>query len=94
MNSRPILLHSQMPQVVIRVSGQLFQGHLSYLDQLVQSAEECRLWPVLKLENLEELDRTALLYLSQGENRNFSIVSCPQFVREWMEHERDRASAA
>jgi hypothetical protein len=83
-----------MPQVIIRVSGQLFQGHLPYLDQLVQSAEECRLWPVLKLETLEELDRAALLYLSQGENCNFGIASCPLFVREWMEHERDNASAA
>ena len=94
MNSRSLPLHSEMPQVVIRVSGQLFQGHLPYLDQLVQSAEACRLWPVLKLENLEELDRAALLYLSQGENRNFAIASCPHFVREWIEHERDNASAA
>jgi hypothetical protein len=94
MNSRPIPLHPQIPQVVIRVSGQLFQGHLPYLDQLVQSAEECRLWPVLKLEDLEELDRAALLYLSQGEDHDFGIVSCPHFVREWIEHERDNASAA
>ena len=94
MKSRPVPLRPQMPQVVIRVSGQLFQGHLSYLDQLVQSAQECRLWPVLKLESLEELDRAALLYLSQGENRNFGIASCPHFVREWMVHERDNASAA
>jgi hypothetical protein len=94
MNIRSLPLRSQMPQVIIRVSGQLFQGHLSYLDQLVQSAEECRLWPILKLENLEELDRPALLYLSQGENRNFGIASCPHFVREWMEHERENAAAA
>ena len=94
MNIRSLPLRSQMPQVIIRVSGQLFQGHLSYLDQLVQSAEECRLWPILKLENLEELDRPALLYLSQGENRSFGIASCPHFVREWMEHERENAAAA
>ncbi len=94
MSKRSVPVRSQMPQVIIRVSGQLFQGHLSYLDQLVQSAVECRLWPVLKLEALRELDRTALLYLSQGEDRNFGIASCPLFVREWMEHERDNASAA
>ena len=94
MKRRSLPPRSQMPQVIIRVSGQLFQGHLPYLDQLVQSAEECRLWPVLKLENLEELDRAALLYLARGETCNFGIVSCPNFIREWMDHEREHASAA
>jgi len=94
MTRRSVPLHSDLPNVIIRVSGKLFQGHLSYLDQLVQSAEECRLWPVLKLETLEELDRAALLYLAQGENRNFGIVSCPNFIREWIEHERHDISAA
>jgi hypothetical protein len=79
--------------VTIRVSGKLFQGHLPYLDQLVRSATECRLWPQLNLEHLEELDRAALFYLVDGEDRDFSIVLCPRFVRDWIEHERDRAAA-
>jgi len=81
------------PHVTIRVSGKLFQGHLAYLDQLVQSAAECQLWPVLSLASLEELDREALSYLIEGENRNFAIISCPSFIREWMEHERFRPAA-
>lgn len=81
------------PQVRIRVSGKLFQGHLMYLDQLVQSAIECHLWPLLNLSDLEELDRAALLYLIDGENRHFGIVSCPDFIREWMHHESDQAAA-
>jgi hypothetical protein len=81
------------PQVTIRVSGKLFQGHLAYLDQLVQSAAECKLWPVLSLASLEEIDREALSYLLQGENRNFAIISCPNFIREWMEHEGYRPAA-
>jgi hypothetical protein len=81
------------PHVTIRVSGKLFQGHLEYLDQLVQSASECRLWPQLNLSCLEELDRAALFYLIRGENRDFDIVSCPGFIRDWIEHERDRAVA-
>ena len=81
------------PHVTIRVSGKLFQGHLAYLDQLVHSAAECRLWPMLNLSHLEELDRAALLYLIDGENRDFSIDSCPGFIREWMEHEGGRAAA-
>ena len=52
------------PHITIRVSGKLFQGHLAYLDQLVHSAVECRLWPQLNLSCLEELDRAALFYLS------------------------------
>jgi hypothetical protein len=79
--------------VTIRVSGKLFQGHLPYLDQLVRSAIECRLWPQLNLAHLEELDRTALFYLLDGEDRDFSIVLCPSYVRDWMEHERGRAAA-
>ena len=81
------------PHVTIRVSGKLFQGHLAYLDQLVQSASECRLWPLLSLGSLEELDREALSYLMEGENRNFGIISCSNFVREWMDHEKYRPAA-
>ena len=81
------------PRVTIRVSGKLFQGHLAYLDQLVQSAAECHLWPVLNLSQLEELDREALFYLVNGENRDFGIISCPSFILQWIEHERGRAAA-
>jgi hypothetical protein len=81
------------PHVTIRVSGKLFEGHLPYLDQLVQSAAECQLWPLLSLSQLDELDRAALLYLANGENREFGIISCPRFVREWMDHERERMVA-
>jgi len=80
-------------RVTIRVSGKLFCGHLPYLDQLIQSASGCRLWPLLSLAQLEELDRVALFYLMDGENQQFGIVSCPNFIREWMEHERERAAA-
>jgi hypothetical protein len=81
------------PHITIRVSGQLFQGHLPYLEHLVQSAAECQLWPLLNLEHLEELDRAALSYLMGRENRDFGIAACPGFIREWMEHEDGRAAA-
>ena len=80
------------PHVTIRVSGKLFQGHLSYLDQLVHSAVDCQLWPLLSLSQLQEVDRDALLYLMSGEDRRFGIVSCPNFVRDWMEQERQQAA--
>jgi hypothetical protein len=92
MNSRgtsPMLA----PHVTIRVSGKLFQGHLPYLEQLVHSAGECHLWPLLNLAHLEELDRAALAYLIDGEDRDFGIDSCPGFVRERMKHEGGRAAA-
>jgi hypothetical protein len=81
------------PRITIRVSGKLFHGHLDYLHQLVQSAEECRLWPILNLSQLQELDRAALSYLMAGENRQFSIASCPDLIREWMEHEHNHDAA-
>ena len=80
------------PHITIRVSGKLFQGHLAYLEQLVQSAIECRLWPLLSLAYLEELDRAALLYLIDGENCRFGVISCPSFIREWMDREKQRAA--
>ncbi|HTW57219.1 MAG TPA: hypothetical protein VMD99_03705 [Terriglobales bacterium] len=94
MKTRSVPPKLACPNVNIHVSGKLFQGHLSYLDQLVHSAEECRLWPVLNLSRLEELDRAALLYLVEGENQDFGIALCPNFVREWINHEREGASAA
>ena len=81
------------PRITIRVSGKLFDGHLEYLDQLVQSAAECHLWPVLSLAQLEDLDRAALTYLIDGENRDFDLVACPKFIREQIELERDKAAA-
>jgi len=76
-----------IPDVTIRVSGKLFQGHLSYLDQLVQTAGACELWVLLDLENLQEADRAAILYLMRGEGSAFDLLSCPNFIREWMSHE-------
>lgn len=83
---------SSQPTITIRVSGKLFQGHLSYLEQLVDSAADCRLWPLLSLAQLEELDHPALSFLINGENRSFGIISCPDFVRDRMEQERERAA--
>jgi hypothetical protein len=81
------------PHVTIRVSGTLFEGHLLYLEQLIHSATDSRLWPLLNLSQLEELDRAALFYLTNGEDRDFGIVSCPNFIRDWMDHEEGRAAA-
>jgi hypothetical protein len=39
------------------------------------------------------LDRDALLYLLNGENQQFGIISCPNFIREWIDHEKERAAA-
>jgi ABC-type transporter Mla MlaB component len=83
----------QAPHVTIRVSGKLFRGHLAYLQQLVQSAADYQLWPLLNLSNLEDVDAAGLSYLVEGENRQFGIVECPAFVREWIDLERTRAAA-
>jgi hypothetical protein len=81
------------PSVTIRVAGSLSEGHLAYLDQLVSSAIECALWPLLDLAHLEELDHAAVTYLGGGEGRHFGIVACPNFVRERMQHEKERQAA-
>ena len=78
---------ASVPDVTIRVSGKLFQGHLSYLDQLVQTAGACELWVLLDLENLQETDRAALLYLMRGEGHVFDLISCPNFIHGTSIHE-------
>jgi hypothetical protein len=42
---------------------------------------------------LEELDRVALGYLIGGEGRDFGIIACPNFIRDWMQHEKQRHAA-
>jgi hypothetical protein len=81
------------PTVTIRISGSLSRGHLKYLDQLVASAIDCALWPMLDLSGIDDLDRVALMYLLGGEGRDFGIVACPNFIREWMQHEKERRVA-
>jgi hypothetical protein len=81
------------PNVTIRVAGKLLEGHISYLHQLIESAADCGLWPLLSLTRLEELDQAALRYLVKGENRDFAIVSCPEFVRQQMDTESGRRAA-
>ena len=81
------------PTVTIRIAGSLSQGHLAYVDQLVSSAVECALWPLLDLEHLVELDHDALTYLLNGEGRHFGIVGCPNFICEWMQFEKESQAA-
>ena len=90
---RNLLSKPVSPSVTIHVSGSLSQGHLRYLDQLVASAIDCALWPLLDLARLTELDRVALTYLAGGEGRDFGIVACPNFIREWMQHEKEQGAA-
>jgi hypothetical protein len=92
-NMRAVPSKFVSPSVTVRIAGSLFEGHLSYLEQLVSSAIECALWPLLDLAHLEELDRAALMYLVEGEGRYFGILACPNFVREWMQHEKQSEAA-
>jgi hypothetical protein len=84
---------SPTPHVTIRVSGKLFESHVAYLDQLVQSARDCGLWAVLDLGNLAEADSVAFRFLMHGEDRRFGIEACPAFVREWIARERNQSAA-
>jgi hypothetical protein len=48
---------------------------------------------MLDLASLEELDRVALGYLVGGEGRDFGILGCPNFIREWMQYEKEYRAA-
>jgi hypothetical protein len=93
MRNVPVPSNSVSPTVTIRVAGSLSKGHLAYVDQLVSSAIECTLWPLLDLAHLAELDHDALRYLVAGEGRHFGILGCPSFIREWMQFEKENQAA-
>ena len=86
-------LRATNPAVTILVSGQLFQGHLTYLDQVIRSAVECGLWAIVDLQDVVELDRAALFYLVRGEGHEFGLRACPDFIQQRMRHERQAAAA-
>ena len=86
-------LRATNPAVTILVSGQLFQGHLTYLDRAIHSAMECGLWAVVDLQHVVELDRAALYYLVRGEGHEFALSACPDFIQQRMRHERQAAAA-
>jgi hypothetical protein len=48
---------------------------------------------MLDMVHLDELDRVALLYLMDGEGRDFGISACPNFIRDWMQHEKTTQAA-
>jgi hypothetical protein len=33
------------------------------------------------------------MYLVGGEGRHFGIVGCPNFIRDWMEYEKNHCAA-
>ena len=86
-------MKATQPSVTIRVSGKLFQGHLAYLEQLIQTATDCQLWALLDVAELAEVDHAAVRFLMDGEGRDFGIVSCPSHIRERMDHEKRRVAA-
>jgi hypothetical protein len=86
-------LRATNPAVTILVSGQLFQGHLTYLDQVIRSAVECGLWAIVDLQYVVELDRAALFYLVRGEGHEFGLRACPDFIQQRMRNERQAAAA-
>jgi hypothetical protein len=34
------------------------------------------------------------MYLARGEGRHFGILACPNFIREWMQHEKEKDRCA
>src|SRR5882762_8825372 len=66
---------SVSPTVTIHLSGSLSQGHLRYLDQLVASAIDCALWPLLDLAPLGGV-RPQRARISNGRGRSRFRYRC------------------
>jgi hypothetical protein len=71
----------------LRLIGDLRVDELEELERhLNGSSEEV----TLDMEELKIVDLGAVLFLLQCEDRGVRMLSCPYYVREWMNRERAR----
>jgi hypothetical protein len=72
--------------VVLRVSGRLTGNGL----EVFRTALEENLVVVVDLEEIELVDRDAVMFLATNESSGIELRHCPAFIREWIARERGR----
>lgn len=83
---------SDAGSVRIRISGPLSHDHLADLEKLIEAATTAGIRLLLDLQRVTVVDQSAVRYLAQGEGSKFELVSCPTFIRQWVQQENEAMS--
>lgn len=78
----------------ICLSGRVSENQLSYIDELIQSANDSGLKVFVDLEQVTVLDLPAVRYMAEGERTKFEFSCCPSAIRHWIQRERETAKLA
>jgi len=71
--------------VVLRLCGRIEVKHLSTITELIEQESE----PVIfDLEEVQLVDREAVLLLERCERKGITLSNCPGFLREWLNEEK------
>lgn len=74
-------------RVVLRLSGAIEGDELTELDRLIR-LEPNGAHLVLDLENVTRVDREGVRFLRRCDEAGTVLLSCPAYVREWIERDR------
>ncbi len=80
--------------VRICLSGRVSESELSYLDEVINSANDSGVMVLLDLEQVTVLDLAAVRYMAEGEGNRFKFSCCPFALRQWIRRERKIATLA
>ena len=78
-------------KVVFTLSGRIEAEDVAELQRLLDLEDEGRRL-TLDLQDVTLLDRDAVRFLARREADGIQLESCPAYIREWIERERDRKS--
>lgn len=73
--------------VVFTLSGQMDQEIIAELKTLIQMEGSARR-VVLNLKDLTLVNEDAIVFLAHCESRGITLESCPPYIREWINRQR------
>jgi hypothetical protein len=78
---------SQCGKTTVRLSGHFQADHIGELNNQLQDNEPLL---VLDLKEVTVVDVEVVRFFGVCEANGVRIVQCPQYIREWMNRERER----
>jgi anti-anti-sigma regulatory factor len=87
------ITRSESQEVVFTISGRVEAENVPELRTLFSSEERGRRI-VLDLEDLTLVDRDVVDFLERCEAESVRLESCPLYVREWIDTEREGKQSA
>ena len=72
---------------VFLLSGRIEKPAIAELNKLFERQADCDI--VLDLKDVGVVDRDVMKFLMRCEAGGVRLENCPQYIREWMEREKD-----